>query len=301
MAAFAAPEARAFATTADGRLEQMGWPLTRDLRIARAAFAHIASDHPLVAQAMADADGVLADRTPARELLRARLAVLFALQQLGAGATSAQAVLIAEAVYGALQPAQLARVDEYRAWAESRPVALAGALELRMTLLEVASGWTAFHAHRYQPSAAAAAAARTVALAVGVVGPGLLDELLELAQAMACAPRDVLLVSRHDLRAVAEQVSALLGERGHQVQRDESERYPSGDGCVPCARRLLERADDVLVLVLGHDRGSQYVARELAQQVRMSGRRGPTVLHVQADQPEAGLRQLCAVLPGGAS
>lgn len=186
-ARFAGPNAAAFCTAGE-RIDQIGWPVVRDLAVALAAFARIPVDHPLAGEltrhASAVADGQPVDR-PTLARLRARLDML---ALIGRGHTVLAVVALAAQIHRPPDAGLPEFVRTHAGLATAHPDHAAALAHLAGAAMGAIDGWLAYEAHRRLPSTTAEASAHVVAAALGLAGPALVDELIALGLRLAGEP-----------------------------------------------------------------------------------------------------------------
>jgi hypothetical protein len=177
---FAGPEAMLFRTVGE-RIDQIGWPVVRDLEVALAAFAHLRVDHSLADELARAARAVIAgDRIDRKQLarLRARLDMLALIPR---GHTVLAVVALAAQIHRPPDAGLPELVRSNAAWAAAHPTHAAALAHLAGAMMGGIDGWLAYEAHRRLPSTTAEASALVVAAALAVAGRPLLDELIALA------------------------------------------------------------------------------------------------------------------------
>lgn len=176
---FAEPTAAMFRTDGE-RIDQIGWPVTRDLAVALVAFAHIPVDHPLADDLVQAARRVVAgdpiDR-PALARTRVRLDML---ALLGHGHAIPAVLLLAEQLHTTPDPGLPEFLHTHAAWVAAHPAHAAALAHLVGATMGAIDGWLAYESHRRIPSSAAESSAHVVAAALAITGPDILDELLAL-------------------------------------------------------------------------------------------------------------------------
>ena len=184
---FAGPNAAGFRTVGE-RIDQIGWPVVRDLAVALAAFARIPVAHPLVdellRQARAVVDGQPVDR-PTLARLRARLDML---ALIGRGHTVLAVVALASQIHRPPDAGLPEFVRKHADLARAHPDHAAALAHLAGAAMGAVDGWLAYEAHRQLPSTTAEASVHVVAAALAITGDGLVDELVALGLRLADEP-----------------------------------------------------------------------------------------------------------------
>jgi hypothetical protein len=176
-ARFAEPDADHFCTVGE-RIDQIGWPVTRDLAVALAAFAHIPIDHSLADDLVSAARRVVAGDPIDRPALAQRRIRLDLLALLGHGHAVPAVLLLAAQLHATPDPGLPEFLHAHAAWAAAHPTHAAALAHLAGATMGAIDGWLAYEAHRRLPSSAAESSAHVVAAALAITGPGILDELL---------------------------------------------------------------------------------------------------------------------------
>lgn len=184
---FAGPDAMLFRTVGE-RIDQIGWPVVRDLAVALAAFAHIKVDHLLAEELTRSVRAVVARAPIDRKQLARLRARLDMLALIPRGHTVLAVVALAAQIHRPPDAGLPALVRSNAAWAAAHPTHAAALAHLAGAMMGGVDGWLAYEAHRRLPSTTAEASALVVAAAIAVAGKQILDELVALALRLVAAP-----------------------------------------------------------------------------------------------------------------
>lgn len=177
---FSGPDAMLFKTVGE-RIDQIGWPVVRDLELALAAFAHLRVDHLLADELTRAARAVVAHAPFDRKQLARLRARLDMLALIPRGHTVLAVVALAAQIHRPPDAGLPAFVRTNSAWAAAHPTHAAALAHLAGAMMGGIDGWLAYEAHRRLPSTTAEASALVIAAALAVAGKPLLDELVALA------------------------------------------------------------------------------------------------------------------------
>lgn len=184
---FAGPDAMLFRTVGE-RIDQIGWPVVRDLAVALAAFAHIKVDHLLAEELTRSVRAVVARAPIDRKQLARLRARLDMLALIPRGHTVLAVVALAAQIHRPPDAGLPAFVRSNAAWAAAHPTHAAALAHLAGAMMGGVDGWLAYEAHRRLPSTTAEASALVVAAAITVAGKQILDELVALALRLVATP-----------------------------------------------------------------------------------------------------------------
>jgi hypothetical protein len=247
-----ASRANAFAVVPRGeRLDQIGWPIMNDARIAQRA---------------ADATGVTWP-APLDAVMRD---VRACIERRGGDVADAMRVVTAELTRS--------------------PTTVTAELVLCWQLTTAAAagarGWLAYHAHRRLASDAATAAADVIRGAAALAGRALTTDAVAWALELAARPRVVRVVGPESASAVAREIEEALVAGGAEVEVRTVRVFPTGDAIVRFAYGLLVACDAVVVVVTAGD-NSTWIRRELDVQHRLFGDSRPQAMLIDANDAAA--------------